>query len=586
MNACLSGKVFDRRLKKKVSEFSFEVKYKDIAGRIGALTVNGRKIETPALMPVVNVNKPVITVEELAGEFGAGALMTNAYILLKSEELKARALSEGIHRLLGYDGIVATDSGSYQLMVYGSVTTTNREIIEFQENIGSDIGSFLDIPTLPDAFKPRAEEQLRETLARSREAINAKFAVNAGIQGGKYLDLRAQAAREIGESFDLVAVGGIVPLMESYRYRELADIILTVKENMPLNRVVHAFGLGHPMVFGLAVAMGCDLFDSAAYSLYAQNDRYLTVEGTKRLSELEYVPCSCPVCSRHGIRLKELNGDERVRMLARHNLYVTMEEIRTVKQAIRENSLWELIAMRCRAHPKLLDGFNSMVEHSGWLANLDLISKKSAFYITGPESEKRTEVLNARSRMKRVSSSCPVELPVFGEVPAELLDIYPFNSLVEDYGKQRVRDLEKVRALMDYQFGAGAGSLIPGGVRIKRSRATQRIRWLYEGREMIASVRASDHFILPHEKLAVRMKERFERPRLRVVLADDADAVEFVRGGKSVMCKFVSDVDPDLRAGDECIVVDKDDAFVRTGTLILSPMEIRDFKRGVAVRTR
>jgi len=248
--------------------------------------------------------------------------------------------------------------------------------------------------------------------------------------------------------------------------------------------------------------------------------------------------------------------------------------------------LWELVAMRCRAHPKLLDGFDGMVEHSNWLSKLDLISKKSAFYITGPESEKRTEVLNARERIQRVSSSCQEELPVFGSVPAELLDIYPFNSLAEDYGRARVRDLEKIRALMDYQFGAGAGSLIPAGVRIKRSRATQRIRWLYEGREMIASVRASDHFILPHEKLALRLKEFFQRPKLRVVLADDPDAVEFVRGGKSVMCKFVSEVDSDLRAGDECIVVDKDDNFVRTGTLLLSPLEIKDFTRGVAVRIR
>lgn len=567
-------------------EFCFEIKTKDIAGRIGLLQVNGKRVETPALMPVYNINKQVIPMDELAARFKTNIVMTNAYTLLKNEELREKAVEVGIHRLLGCDGVVATDSGSYQLMVYGSVNTTNREILDFQGKIGSDIGSFLDIPTLPDAFKPRAAEQLDETLRRSIDALDVGFTVNAGIQGGKYLDLRKKAAEDIGKKFELVAVGGIVPLMESYRYQELVDIIATVKENLPLNRVVHAFGLGHPMVFSIAAALGCDLFDSAAYALYAQNDRYLTAEGTKRLGELEYLPCSCPVCSRYGSGLRELDGEERVGMLARHNLYASLEELNNVKQAIKENSLWELVAMRCRSHPRLLEGFNRMLDHNAWLASIDLITKKSAFYVTGPESERRTEVLNVRRRMPNVASSCRVDVPVFGSVPAELLDAYPFNSLVEDYGRQRVRDLDKVRALMDYQFGEGAGALIPASARIKRSRATQRIRWLYEGREMIASVRASDHFILPHEKLAVRLKERFERPKLRVVLTDDPDAVGFVRGGKSVMCKFVAGVDPELRAGDECIVVDKDDNFVNSGALMLSPKEVLDFKRGMAVRTR
>jgi predicted RNA-binding protein (TIGR00451 family) len=185
-----------------------------------------------------------------------------------------------------------------------------------------------------------------------------------------------------------------------------------------------------------------------------------------------------------------------------------------------------------------------------------------------------------------MKSECLAELSVFGKIPAELLDIYPFNSLVEDYGKQRVRDLEKVRALMDYQFGENAGELISEKVRIKKSRATQRIRWLYEGKEMIASVRASDHLIIPHEKLALRLKEKFEKPKLRVILEDDNEVVACVQEGKSVFCKFVKEVDSELRCGDECIIVDSKDNFVRTGTLALSPKEIKDFKRGVAVKVR
>jgi len=217
---------------------------------------------------------------------------------------------------------------------------------------------------------------------------------------------------------------------------------------------------------------------------------------------------------------------------------------------------------------------------------VDLITKKGSFKVTGEESGRRSEVVNARKRLARVKSDCLIDVEAFGKVPAELLDAYPFNSLVDDYGRQRVRDLDKLRALMDYQFGEGAGSLIPENARIKKSRATKRIRWIYEKGEMIASVRASDHFIIPHEKLSLRLKEKFPKPRLRVALADDEDAVACVREGKSVMCKFVSAIDPELRAGDECLVVDKDDNLVRSGTLMLSPKEVLDFSRGAAVRVR
>ncbi len=566
-------------------ETSFELKHKDIAGRIGRLTIGERTIETPALMPVYSPTKPIIDTAELTERFKCRALMTNSYIILKNPELKEKVIEQGIHKFLGFDGIIATDSGSYQLMEYGNVTVTNKEIVEFQETIGSDIGSFLDIPTMPDAYKPRAEEQLELTLERAKEATNAGFLVNAGIQGATYVDLREKAARAIGKDFKLCAVGGIVRLMETYRFADLVEVISAVKQNIPADRIVHAFGLGHPMVFSLAVAMGCDLFDSAAYALYAEGGRYLTVNGTKRLEELEYLPCSCPVCSKHGTGLKELPAEEKTKELARHNLYVSMQEIDTIKQAIRENTLWELVNVRCRSHPELYKALGKLLEQE-WLAEHDPITKKSAFYIQGTESGKRTEVVNVKNRLARVESSSAVEMPPFGQVPWELSDIYPYNSLRDgiEYAGCKVTDLCKIKAIMDYQFGKGAGTLIPDNARIKKSKATRRIRGIYEGNELIAAVRASDHFIIPHIKLAERLHQKFPYPKLRIMIDDDA--VEFVKEGKSVFAKFVSEVDPDLRAGDEVLIVDKDDNLLRTGTLILSPREAIDFDRGVAATVR
>ncbi|MDL5503268.1 MAG: tRNA-guanine transglycosylase, partial [Candidatus Methanoperedens sp.] len=106
-------------------------------------------------------------------------------------------------------------------------------------------------------------------------------------------------------------------------------------------------------MFSLAVALGCDLFDSASYALYAKDGRYMTARGTYHIENLQYLPCSCPICSSLSVR-ELLESDKREELLARHNLYVTFEEIRVVKQAIQEGSLWELVENRCRAHPQLL----------------------------------------------------------------------------------------------------------------------------------------------------------------------------------------------------------------------------------------
>ena len=119
---------------------------------------------------------------------------------------------------------------------------------------------------------------------------------------------------------------------------------------------------------------------------------------------------------------------------------------------------------------------------------------------------------------------------------------------------------------------------------MKKSRKTKRLRWLYKGKDMIASIRASDHLIIPKKYLAEKLLEKNPSPKLRVVVNEDA--AEFVADGKSVFAKFVTDIDPELRAGDEVFIVDKDDRFLRSGTLVLSPREVMAFGRGVAVRTR
>ena len=92
----------------------FEITHKDVFGRIGKLDTPHGHIETPALLPVVNLNLMLIAPSEMR-QFGAEALMTNAYIIYRSPRLRHAALSGGIHSLLGFDGPIMTDSGSFQL---------------------------------------------------------------------------------------------------------------------------------------------------------------------------------------------------------------------------------------------------------------------------------------------------------------------------------------------------------------------------------------------------------------------------------------------------------------------------------------
>jgi len=337
----------------------FEVLHKDLMGRIGRLETPHGVVETPTLMPVVNPNLMLVEPSELE-RFGAEMLITNAYIIYKKKELRENALEGGVHKLLGWEKPLMTDSGSYQLYEYGDVEVSNKEIVEFQLEIGADVVVPLDIPTPPDARRERAENDLEKTLRRLEEAKavldgrDEKPLLAGPIQGSTFLDLRERSAMAAsGMGFDVYPIGGLVPLLEAYRYKELVEIIITAKRRLPADAPVHLFGVGHPIFFSLAVALGCDLFDSAAYALYAKNDRYLTSDGTYFLEDLQYLPCSCPVCSKYNIKyLKECGREERARLLAEHNLHVTFAEIRAVRQAIWENRLWELLERRCRAHPR------------------------------------------------------------------------------------------------------------------------------------------------------------------------------------------------------------------------------------------
>ncbi|MEE9474302.1 MAG: PUA domain-containing protein, partial [Candidatus Hydrothermarchaeaceae archaeon] len=316
---------------------------------------------------------------------------------------------------------------------------------------------------------------------------------------------------------------------------------------------------------------------------------------------------------------------------------------------------FELVEKQARSHPYLLHALKHFLSYDIEMCNP--VTKRTAFFYSGPESLQRPGVKRHLARLKEIEKgetlvllpdterpysrtyatvSTPehhicIASPVFGIIPLEIEEVYPLGQhehpaepdpeqleflkkCAGDYSKgfKRVllhKGLEfldiggelfddvsgfktdrrasenvelKLRAIADYQFGRGAGKALMGGVKAEWAR-TGRIRRVYSGSDLIATLRASDGSIILTPEGAKRLLE-LPFPRNRVVVSKDA--VEFVREGKSVFAKFVADSDPEIRPYQEVIVVDEEDEFLGTGRALLNPEEMRSFKKGVAVKIR
>lgn len=639
---------------------TFEIRERDAAGRLCRFTTKHGNVTTPNLLPVINPNKLLISPQEMKERFGVEILITNSYIIYKSPGLRQQALKSGVHDLLNFSGSIMTDSGTFQNYVYGDVTLDPVEIVQFQRDIGSDIGTILDIFGTPGQTKDEAAQGVKETIRRAEESIPHKgeMLLACPVQGSVYPDLREQCARALSSlPGDFYPIGGVVPLMENQRYSDLVRCILAAKRGLDPSRPVHLFGAGHPVVFSLAVALGCDFFDSSAYAKYAADGRMIFPWGTEKFVDLSELPCCCPVCSRYSVsELKELEVEQRTMQIALHNLYVSFMELRTIRVAIAEGWLWELVEQRASANPFLAEALRVLREpaHLDWLEVFEPTSKKTALFYTGPQTiyqptlyryHKRlfsrfdplfatTVVFPERTKpysmfysreLKQVLEQRNVNFVVrstLGPVPFELDEMYPlaqsvFPLVVDTETRQRADavaddflrtvtvvpyetdiqfntkkssrvfdfDLRRIAAVADMQFGRGASeALLDGKTTIIKSKRTGKIRNVICDGSHVLSMRAEDGLFTLKLEGGRRLRRRFRHPLLRVVVG--GDAVPFVKEGKSVFAKFVSDCDPDLRPFDECLVVDEADEFLAVGRTLLTRDEMLSFQQGMAVKTR
>ena len=349
-------------------------------------------------------------------------------------------------------------------------------------DIGSDIPVPLDKPTGYGLPYARAKSYVDETISNIEETvkiikknknnsdIDPTFLSSNGeiwtgtIQGAEHFDLVKHSASVLDKmGFQFFAIGSPVELMESYNFSILSQLIKTTKLTIP-DKPIHLFGAGHPLTIPLAVALGCDTFDSASYILYAKDNRYMYSHGTLRLEEMSYFPCCCPVCSYYTVKeLLDEDRENRITNLAKHNLFILKQEISFVKQSIYDGRLWEYILQKARSHPKLMDAIYT-IKNFEYLQNSTPLFKQKAIYLFEPVDQYRPELKNFRlmlinnyksfysdilllypdqsirpfylsSIFKNLIDKYSPSLvclynPFFGLIPVEISDVYPASHNV------------------------------------------------------------------------------------------------------------------------------------------------------------
>lgn len=357
---------------------AFELQATIGKARAGLLKTRRGSIQTPVFMPVgTQATVKAMTPLELR-EVGAQIILGNTYHLhVRPGELLIRDLG-GLHKFMGWDGPILTDSGGFQVFSLAKLRKVKEEGVHFQNHLDGtptfigpersmeiqrDLGS--DIVMLFDECPPHpcshedAAKSLDLTLRwakRCREWWDAQPAegrplVFGIVQGSGYADLRQRSAEALVEiGFDGYAIGGVSvgePEPEMFAAIEAAE------PHLPSGQARYAMGLGTPKQMIELIARGVDMMDCVLPTRLARNGTAFTADGTLNLKNAPFARdespiepgCDCYACRnftraylRHLIKAEEILG---LRLVSIHNLHFYVGLARRCREAILDGSFEE-----------------------------------------------------------------------------------------------------------------------------------------------------------------------------------------------------------------------------------------------------
>lgn len=347
---------------------SFSIQATDSKARAGCLTTAHGVVQTPAFMPVgTRAAVTGLTTHELCS-LGAEMILGNTYHLALRPGPEAMRQLGGLHRFMGWDRGILTDSGGYQIFSLAQDRVVNEDGARFrsyvdgrehlltpessiavQEALGSDVMMVLDVCPPSSAPPAEVEAAMRRThrwalrsLQARRSDAQALFAI---VQGGLSPAWRAQSAEFLAQHpFDGFAIGGLaVGDTRSQR----SEGIAAAAERLPQQRPRYLMGVGTPPEMLLAIAQGVDMFDCVLPTSLAFQGTAFTSTGRVRLARMEHrladVPldaaCTCATCRSHPRsylhHLMKCRESLLPRLLAVHNLHHYLELMRRARASIQ-----------------------------------------------------------------------------------------------------------------------------------------------------------------------------------------------------------------------------------------------------------
>jgi queuine tRNA-ribosyltransferase len=343
----------------------------DGAARRGTLALAHGTVETPVFMPVgtygtVKAMSPVELIE-----VGAQIVLGNTFHLWLRPGLEVIGAHGGLHRFMGWEGPILTDSGGFQVFSLGALRKVSEEGVAFQSPINgdklfltpeesmriqrvldSDVAMVFDECTAYPATRDEAAASMRLSLrwaARSKAAHegsrNALFGI---VQGGMHEDLREESLGTLEEiGFDGYAIGG---LSVGEPKEDMARILTHTVPRLPADRPRYLMGVGTPEDLVEAVTAGIDMFDCVMPTRNARNGWLFTRHGDVKIKNARHRSdtrplddsCGCHAC-RHFTRaylhhLHRANEILGARLNTIHNLYYYQTLMREMREAVAERA--------------------------------------------------------------------------------------------------------------------------------------------------------------------------------------------------------------------------------------------------------